>query len=816
LYWRDIGVKLLKKEKEMEMKFKELSGIIIREFPYPIASLFLKYNKIEANSYQIKHSQLCDIFEASIKLIAIVLMKELVAKNKLGKYFPQGVEFLKHPSLGHWLSIIREISKDKESDKEYWQTKIVNWLFADTSESNMRKLFQALPEIAFQKGISVNWGVLNTLVAYRNKVWKGHGVAVVAEESLARRVEAIENIFIQLFCVADFFKEMNFFYTKEVKKFDQTKYEASCISLVGVNFEAVNYVYTDFDINEIYLTAEGKNDLQIAPLLISPLVEMQNSNGNPQFYFFNDARRSKLEYLSYTDGSFYFFREIKNELEKIMKVDLKRGSTEYEEKIFNYSPEEREAKALQEYNKGIELLYTGKPESAILAFEEAIEWDRKAEYYLQMCKAMESVGDPAEYILDNLEFMFEIEANNLEAIALRNRLLNIDKKQTDDELVSADKINLSEVGINYFQWLTPRKLRNISSLFWILSVVTFYSLSTIVFLLLDPQNAIEHTIVSIIFLLVSVIIIIGMFSASNKFQDSYFSLWGQVENMKLTRFNRWFIENSRAIFGNFILIEATITDADAFKKDDLSKYSIRLNLEKEHKILVFLVIFILVFSLNNVSTQQLQNFSFWTAVLRFVNTTVYWVLIAPMIRLLIAYVTFTKEYSTLDLAPVISRLGTNGFKSLTQMFILTILLIDLFWILNWTWDLVACKDPFYTDFLGLGFALIIVMFYIFFTPFFIGRALNLSKSVVMLDYKAHIKSAFKKFVKKPATETLEELNWLILNEEKIKKISSKMYSFWQVSFIVFSILFILAISVTYILGRIDQLDIVTQFIPLRR
>ena len=308
----------------MEMKFKELSSMVIRDYPYPIASLFQKYNKIPTDNYAVRHNQLCDIFEATLKLLAIVLMKEAVQNQLLGFCFPYGMDFIKHPSLGHWMTIIREIAKNKSDDSSTWTHKVAEWLFGTVPSQEILKHYAALPEVSFPPGRGQVAGILNSLVTYRNQVWKGHGVAVVSEDSLAGRVAAIEQLFVVLFATAPFFQQMNLFYVKEVKKVGKNKHEANCASLVGAQLDFAKYVYDDFEPKEIYLAPTRETELKAEPLMISPLAEMQVNNNNLQFYFFNDAKRSKLQYLSYADGSFYYFKEDRSKSEKWNGLGISR------------------------------------------------------------------------------------------------------------------------------------------------------------------------------------------------------------------------------------------------------------------------------------------------------------------------------------------------------------------------------------------------------------------------------------------------------------------------------------------------------------
>jgi hypothetical protein len=158
-----------------------------RNYPFPIAAVCKKYLQVSPDEMFDKHSVLCDIFESLIKLVAIIALRE-AHQSIIRDKFPKGLDFLKHPSDGHWVAIIRQLSRENWEDQNSSLSKISNWFIGESASKEIRDCFQELPEIAFQKGYQEIEGIVNSLVTYRNKVWKGHGAFITKDTTLKERV----------------------------------------------------------------------------------------------------------------------------------------------------------------------------------------------------------------------------------------------------------------------------------------------------------------------------------------------------------------------------------------------------------------------------------------------------------------------------------------------------------------------------------------------------------------------------------------------------------------------------------------------------
>jgi len=459
-------------------------GEVFNNYPYPIASLIIKYRKIPDENHTDLHSMLCDIFESLIKLIAIISLREIHSMEiNINKFFPQGLDFLKHSSLGQWLSIIRITSEETWDDQHTWLYKISKWFHNDKPQKDLLECYTSLPEISFQKGYSEIEGIANSLVTYRNKKWKGHGSATLDHESLKIRIPALEYLLFTLLQRADFLNEMNIFYALEVKKLGNKSFEASGNSFIGTDLKYCKFIYNEFEPGEIYLANSHNITLDNKPIMLSPLVEWKlNDKKEPQFYFLNDAKRNKIEYLSYIDESFYYHKDITQDLENILNIQIEQRDGDYEINRFQFTEEQRKEKYGHFYLSGLELARKKNWEGAVVAFEDALEWYRTPDVFVEVSKSMLNLGEDKEYINSTLEYALELDPYFEPAIELKNAIDNKEHNLSEKDEGTKES---SLFNLTYLDLVIPAKLRNYSQHIWVMICFLFYGTSAVASFYLD-------------------------------------------------------------------------------------------------------------------------------------------------------------------------------------------------------------------------------------------------------------------------------------------------------------------------------------------
>lgn len=385
--------------------FEHIEESVENYYPYPIAAVFNRFRQIPGSDYSTRQTVLCDIFESIVKFTAVVLVQEARQQGQTGtlkKVFPRGLDFLKRPSLGHWLSIIRELTRADSSLR--WSKQIRSW-YLDNELKIDRSVVEGL-EIHFERRQPPVAALFASLGNYRNK--RAHG-ASISGEALAKSVEYLEFALAFLLESAAFFCEMDLFYVYEVVERKNSR-EVRVNSLRGVRKGSKEYKSeTPPNPSEIYLCALNDQHKVNHLVQLSPLVEWRPKVGfknESEFYFFNNANRTNLEFLSYVDGQNFYHRDLKPELGAIIDgISLEKieNKEDYEYIIYNFTEEERKEKGRELYDRGLELAAKQQWESALMYYEEALIYQKSPEVILSQCKALKHLDENP----DDIEFLLE-------------------------------------------------------------------------------------------------------------------------------------------------------------------------------------------------------------------------------------------------------------------------------------------------------------------------------------------------------------------------------------------------------------------------
>jgi hypothetical protein len=783
----------------------------IHQYPFPISGAVTKYMRIPSERVVDRHSVLCDLFESLVKLLAIVAVRELPPQF-VKQRFPSGLDFLKHPSLGHWVQIIRELCSNIEDDSQVWTSRISRWYLDEKAPKELRDSYQDLPELNMAKGVSPVAAVIDSLVTYRNKVWKGHGAVILGQENLERRIGALEFLLTFLIERASFLADMQIFYVKEVRKIDDAKFAASGVSLRGIDLLATEHHYSQFDPREVYLATVPSGELQSRPIKLTPLVDwQQDEKGEGQFYFLNDVKRSKIEYLSHVDGSFYYHREVRKEIANIFSVAIQPVSKFDDEKFYRYTEEQRQTESEHFFTKGRELASKGNWEGAIIAFEDALEWHRDPAVVVAMCEAMVKLGDDYDYILTTLESAFEMDPDFQPAVELQVLLRQGAPEKPESELRIGGEGRARHA--TYFDAILPDRLRDYSGLLVILALLLFDF--AVFFALWIKGPAVSRSIlISPLFHFLQVAApILALIMGSRRLLDSYYLLLRQIQNIKEENFRRFFDESFARIFGHFECRESGTqsSGADARRRRwrEMWRFSLRPVMAREKWFLVVSGFGTVAFTTGVSLTQDVPlDLPPDVMVFRVAQGLWYWWVMALTIRFIFGLSIFIREFSGKELVPIVSaRSRLNGFRALSNIFLESLILLSVFWFANCSITTIFAVDPLFSDVLVILLGYVIVLIWTIWIPVAIQRALRYSKSMAITDYGHHVKKAFEGFVANPDDRTLERLDWLVENDTRVGRISSRLFVWSDWIKLALTHLFLAAVTVVFVAIRFGYVTI---------
>ena len=121
-------------------------------YPLPIASVVRRFRTTSREDLGSRHKILIDLFEATVRYLAIVQLCELQQhvpglKDRLPEK-EKTLEFLKRPSLGGWIGLIRVLANlDGDVDKPVWSRQIAEWYNRPPDAAN-RAAFSLLREVS--------------------------------------------------------------------------------------------------------------------------------------------------------------------------------------------------------------------------------------------------------------------------------------------------------------------------------------------------------------------------------------------------------------------------------------------------------------------------------------------------------------------------------------------------------------------------------------------------------------------------------------------------------------------------------------------
>ena len=203
--------------------FEDIRSIVEQEHPLPLPTSFRRVRIQDRRDLGGRHKGTIDLFEVLIRFLAIAVLQEARSSiPDLTRRLPNGektLEFLRRPSLGGWLGLLRMLLKvTKESDGLPVTTAIRGWFFAPTDS----RLAQALESISattpvdqIRRAKHPIAEICNQFVTYRNKSL-AHA-ANLTDEALESRLPLLEAAISVLLSRAEFLTRLRLLHIGRVE-----------------------------------------------------------------------------------------------------------------------------------------------------------------------------------------------------------------------------------------------------------------------------------------------------------------------------------------------------------------------------------------------------------------------------------------------------------------------------------------------------------------------------------------------------------------------------------------------------------------------
>ena len=765
--------------------FNDIKATVENEYPLPIAHAFRRYRIADPSDLGGRHKLIIDLFELLVKFLCIVQLKE--GLNKSTNYIEKlpnkekTLEFLKRPSLGGWLGLLRSLCLIASENSNFMNGKLIyEWYFseADAESSKLMNLLEDLGEIKYnKKNKKHKQEITNALVNYRNKNI-GHGVHS-NKEVLENRIENLEQVLAYLISSASYLAEMTVIVVEGVVLTEGNKWQINCQELRGLTLEPF-YFHADkpLNLNEIYLIEELTDNeslvssFSLEPFAIWKLNEQQKQN---EVYLFSSSWKTKLEYISYSSGAYYFHKELHVEFRKLLSLELAEGLEEQD--IENLSDERKTDLSHDLLKKGLALAQYGKFEDAIAYLEQSVLYDRRPETFVELARLHHQLGDSEETIEYILQHCFDIDPDNALALDFLEKIKN--NYEADDKRIMTDEDSKKEF-FTYYDVLFPSKYRPYVFPFILVAILFSAGLFSYYEYIYVAEARTYILYIAGLFIIPPIWLYIN---TPQKMESIRLPLSLQISSMRLDRFNNWYDSQVENICGKFIYNRNGTID-------------IHKSIKTERIFLLIMTPFLAIITPLIFYSIESHLLPKNVQIIRWVVSAGSAVIVYLGLRYVYSVTLFIYKFSNLPLKPLVSNLNNDGFRVLGSFIISIITTILLFVIVFWmALGLVLQGEP-GIDLIALFIAVIIVFVWTVGLPISLYRAGKEAKSQISHKFSMHLEDALEKFVDDPSKNTLNHYEWLNKQQRVIKIMPCWPLSNFQSFILVFlnTILVIVAIS----------------------
>ena len=778
------------------LTFDVIKRDVENAYPAPIARVFRKYRILSEGDLGGRHKDLIDLYEILVKFLCVVLLQE--ARRLLPDLrhrLPQGEKslyFLKHPPLGGWVGLLRTLNHlDLGSAESHWFQYISQWYFQKKTSENtaILHLFDQITGINYDtRTRTPHAEICNAFVTYRNRQF-AHA-ANIHEAELLKRLPILEHLLCYMLHSMDFLKDMQIFYTDRIELTPNNNWRVHDLRLVGINEEPSVFTSSHkLELSELYLVPAENNSIESTPVRLGPFFirQMNEALKKPEVYLYNDAWRTKLEYISYASGTYYYHKELHSDFSELLELKLRPGAEEDTHR--HLSLEERSEHAETAFKRAMFFLEKQQLEDALDSLELSAELERRPQTFLEIARIQNMLGDPNDAILQSLQNCLELDPSHSEAFHFQQTLLHRETEiSSPSELIEEqNSLPRHERYPMFFHLFTPPSLRPYAPFFLIAFLVVWYSLSAAIEYLTGHA---DKTLLNLLQFCLGTLIILCVTVGRNLFLRLRIPLSLQLDSMRLERFEQWFQQQYSFIFGR-ITFE---NNGYIYHKNNLYE---KLFLYTSGLIIVLAGIIGYILC-------ELYKVPLFFMLKRWLDNMLVVVLLGfVLVRYIIPSTIFIYKFSQLSLKPMLTKINDDGFRAFAPLIVSNLLFVTAGFL---TYLVLAYNEfthPVRLDFILLFLGGIFFLFWSLGMPITLRIAAREAKSKAIITYAQHIEKAFKDFLDAPDEEKLTTYSWLLKHQKVIRNIPTWPLSWKATIFVVVgSNLVMLLTTLWYILDRL--------------
>jgi len=773
------------------MKNNDLIQNIEKVYPFPIAATYRKLRVIDEDEIVSKHDSYGDLFETLIKFLAILALQDLRQNEKIPGHFDQFLKNMLHPSLGHWNEILRLCVS--ESNKETVVTDKIKNFFDNKLDDSIRQSLEFIKETLKTKfTIKQNRDIFNLLILYRNKVWKGHG-SKISKEEYKKRMDVLHSVLLYLMGEIEFITEYDLIYIDEINVIPTGEFKHKIKLGKGSQIEPDSFILSSaLKPNHVYLISKDQEKntcIDLHPLLVSYSCPDCKSH---QFYYFNDYRNNRLEYLSYACGHFIYPDMLPSEVEQFLNISLttiKVTDTSFDkleegEQVNELIKNSKIKISSKEYYEAIELLQISETKKSTWEANYYLALLKMAAsfslfeitYHIKTCLSMEEGKTEADTLFKFLEEEFADEEQlKSPSQAQIEKLANFAREILNKEVYTP-------VAKTLYHHLCPPLFRNSTLYFWIFVPIMLIVIRGYLSHYLGWPYSIAELILKSSFFVFFIPIV---YYISNGMSQIYFSLNQQLTENAKEYFPEWFQNQIDNIFGKF-------TEENSFR----SRLNLKSKTNRNYALLV-ISLFILAFpgsilltcyGSRDMNYILLQTFDF----------AVIWIVCVPGAPIVLRTFLMLRNYVTFSIKPLISMMDSVSLRKIGRIiFIVSVPWTSLGFCFTVLGYLSFSKDIILIQLALFYFLIFLGITWTVLTPFYFSKSLGKAKNKIVVRYGHHIEENFNAFLNNPDNKNLERHKWLINAQDEILKIKTTIISKGDFIGILGINVFILAIGILY-------------------
>ncbi|MFC1531312.1 tetratricopeptide repeat protein [Gemmatimonadota bacterium] len=778
---------------------EEIRAKLEGEYPLVLAQVVYQYRSTRDDDLGGRFKRLIDLFEALSKFLCIVALQDgLGADPALVDRLPQKektLDFLRRPSTGGWVGLLRTLCKLSDQLKSAGQLKVISqWYFGPRSEEALKALeaLEGIPQINFDTNSKTPHSELfNALVSLRNKF--GHG-SMPRDERLATTLPVLEGVLAYLLLSADFLSAMRVIFIEKRELTDKDEWQFDALELNGHAPERIRLRHSDkLEAKDVYLCSYSDGQITTEPVHLSPFLlwVLNDELRSNEVYLYNGALRTKLEYTSPASGAFYYHKELSTDLQELLHLKLREGAYKVDP-FSDYSVEQRLEKGEEYFKRARLLLSQNRLEDALEVMEVAIEYDRKADYLVARARIEKDLGDPSEVVEQSLITALELNPSDRTALDLLSEVRGGADASSERIGDGAEGSGQPLESPTIFHALTPRRFREYAPMWWLAGILLWFSFSFTFEALagggVDEFAGILGSLVTCI------VFVLGLPTVRTIVLNLRYRLSLQLDKMRLERFEGdWYPARLRELFGSFVFRDGRLQVWQTIRGEKVFYWG-------------YLATLVGLGALIMIASNSLQ-LPLPHLLKRAIDYFLVIITLYPCLRYVIMSTFFVLKFSKLSIKPMLSRINDDGLRSFSPFFAFNIFLATAANVSFFVGASFMNTGPIYGDLPILFGITLVVMVWSIGMPFTIYRAARSAKYSAVHTYASHLEDSFAGFLKKPGAESLERYEWLQQKQSVIRKISS-----WPLSvastiiFLVGGNLLLAATNVWFIMKRTGLLS----------